>query len=465
MIKKTIHFLVILFLLAGCFTRTLSEEIFDLEPDLIPNEEVIIPDGCSISAVLTSGAESQTVTATNAITDTSYTISTTCSATLSALVEGLPDGVMMSFENNTVILSGIPSEQASGTYNYTITSFDSENLNNATTSSTITGSFNVTALSTPIVLSNIYFENGTCKCPDAAVGETEIIGEVIYTVVDDQTLKEQIAIGNVNLCTSLVTNMSQLFYAKTSFNSAIGFWDTSNVELMVEMFSGASAFNQDIGNWDTSSVTSMFGMFYGAIAFNQDIGNWDTSSVTNMRNMFTDAIAFNQDIGSWDTSNVWIMGWMFYGAIAFNQDIGGWDTSSVNTMNSIFELATAFNQDIGNWDTSSVTNMSSMFRDAIAFNQDIGSWDTSNVRTMGWMFDGAIAFNQDIGGWDTSSVERFTDINNFDFGMGRMFYNATTFNQDLSGWCVTNFSAEPTLFKIGANAWSLPKPEWGTCPD
>lgn len=56
MIKKTIHFLVILFLLAGCFTRTLSEEIFDLEPDLIPNEEVIIPDGCSISAVLTSGA-------------------------------------------------------------------------------------------------------------------------------------------------------------------------------------------------------------------------------------------------------------------------------------------------------------------------------------------------------------------------------------------------------------------------
>ena len=149
MIKKTIHFLVILFLLAGCFTRTLSEEIFDLEPDLIPNEEVIIPDGCSISAVLTSGAESQTVTATNAITDTSYTISTTCSATLSALVEGLPDGVIMSFENNTVILSGIPSEQASGTYNYTITSFDSENLNNATTSSTITGSFNVTALSTP----------------------------------------------------------------------------------------------------------------------------------------------------------------------------------------------------------------------------------------------------------------------------------------------------------------------------
>ena len=415
MIKKTIHFLVILFLLAGCFTRTLSEEIFDLEPDLIPNEEVIIPDGCSISAVLTSGAESQTVTATNAITDTSYTISTTCSATLSALVEGLPDGVMMSFENNTVILSGIPSEQASGTYNYTITSFDSENLNNATTSSTITGSFNVTALSTPIVLSNIYFENGTCKCPDAAVGETEIIGEVIYTVVDDQTLKEQIAIGNVNLCTSLVTNMSQLFYAKTSFNSAIGFWDTSNVELMVEMFSGASAFNQDIGNWDTSSVTNMAFMFSRASAFNQDVGNWDTSNVVNM--------------------------------------------------NGLFSGASAFNQDIGNWDTSIVGEFTNMFRDAIAFNQDIGSWDTSNVRYMGWMFDGAIAFNQDIGGWDTSSVESFTDINNFDNGMGRMFYNATTFNQDLSGWCVTNFSAEPTLFKIGANAWSLPKPEWGTCPD
>ena len=124
---------------------------------------------------------------------------------------------------------------------------------------------------------NIYFENGTCKCPNATAGDTEVINGVTYTAVDNSTIAGQIAPynsanNNFNLCTTLVTSMNGSiangqvtnFFDNFYFNSDIGFWDTSNVTNMSYMFAGAAAFNQDIGSWDTSSVTDMKWMLYGA---------------------------------------------------------------------------------------------------------------------------------------------------------------------------------------------------------
>ena len=79
-----------------------------------------------------------------------------------------------------------------------------------------------------------------------SVGDTAVIDGVTYTAVDNSTIAGQIANGNVNLCTTLVTDMNILFN-NTSFNSDISFWDTSNVTYMQSMFYGATAFNQDIG--------------------------------------------------------------------------------------------------------------------------------------------------------------------------------------------------------------------------
>ena len=93
------------------------------------------------------------------------------------------------------------------------------------------------------VYSQIYFENGTCKCPNATVGDSTTISGTTYTAVNNSTIAGQISAtinttgaANYNLCTTLVTNMSSLFENYTSFNSNIGFWDTSNVTNMSAMF-------------------------------------------------------------------------------------------------------------------------------------------------------------------------------------------------------------------------------------
>jgi surface protein len=93
------------------------------------------------------------------------------------------------------------------------------------------------------------------------------------------------------------------------------------------MFSGAAAFNQPLATWNTSLVTDMTAMFFEAIAFNQDISSWNTGAVENMRSMFEEATAFNQDLNNWNTDKVTNMSDMFLEATAFNQDISSWDLS------------------------------------------------------------------------------------------------------------------------------------------
>ena len=305
----------------------------------------------------------------------------------------------------------------------------------------------------------IYFENNTCKCPYAEAGETALIDGVTYTVVDDSTIAAEIANGNVNLCTTLVTNMGinitetdpRNFFNDNSFNQDISFWDTSNVTNMMGMFFQTAEFNGDIGNWDTSNVISMEAMFFGAESFNQDIGNWNTSSVISMASMFQGATAFNQNIGNWDTSNVSSMRYMFSNS-SFNQDIGSWDVSAVIELGQMFEN-TSFNQDIGDWDISNVQQLEYMFFNNSNFNQDIGRWNTSNVTNMLGVFNGASAFNQAIGNWDTSRVNNmdgmFRDASIFDQPLGNwdtsnvtemafMFSGAATFNQDIGDWDIAN---------------------------
>ena len=207
-----------------------------------------------------------------------------------------------------------------------------------------------------------------------------------------------------------VTNMSNAFKDRTTFNEDISGWDMSNVTNMNRMFEGASSFNQPIGDWNVSAVTTIWGIFTNAIAFNQPIGTWEVGKVTNFASMFKGASIFDQPLADWNTSASTNMASMFKDAISFNQDIGSWDVSSVITMHSMFDGADLFNKPIGNWNISSVTTIWGIFRNTNSFNQDLGNWNTSNVTSMSVMFEGANSFNGFIASWDLSSVTNFINM-------------------------------------------------------
>lgn len=176
--------------------------------------------------------------------------------------------------------------------------------------------------------------------------------------------------------------------------------------------------------------------------------------ITSLMRMFAGASTFNQDISEWDTSNITDMYYAFSGASSFNQNISAWNVSKVTDMYCLFEDAISFNQDISGWDVSAVTDMAYMFAGTSTFNQDISGWDTSSVEDMDYMFNGSASFNQNISLWNTALVEY----------MDSMFEGAILFNQDLSKWCVPLITTAPDSFALGATAYVLPKPVWGTCP-
>jgi surface protein len=289
----------------------------------------------------------------------------------------------------------------------------------------------------------------TCMCPYTQPGEKGFINGVEYESVDNYLLRKRRdeGVDMTKLCTSLVTDMSELFQGtfenRNTFNRPIDHWDVSKVTDTRFMFR-YSQFNQPLGNWDVSQVTDMSLMFNNS-PFNQPIGNWDVSKVTDMWSMFC-GTPFNQAIGNWDVSKVTDMRSMFSDS-PFNQPIGDWDVSKVTDMGFMF-FKSKFNQPIGDWDVGNVCKMWSMFSDS-PFNQPIGNWDVSKVTDMGFMFFKS-KFNQAIDNWDVSKVTTM-----------RFMFTGSTFNQNISKWCVKRIPSEPQWFSINSPLTSKNKPKWG----
>ena len=281
----------------------------------------------------------------------------------------------------------------------------------------------------------------TIVAPEGAeVGSFFELNGKVYEVVDNDLLRTRIGedADMTYMCTTLVTDMYELFYnsdddTPIEFTGDLTQWDVSSVSNTTGMFV-YSTFNQDIGNWDVSSVTEMNGMFRFS-SFNQNIGNWDVSNVEYMAAVF-DGTPFDQDIRNWDVSKVKVMEALFSNSL-FNQDISNWDVSNVEYMYAMFE-GTPFNQNIGNWDVSNVKDMGAMFTNT-PFNQDISNWNTSKNIYTDFMFKES-DFNQDIGNWDVSNVV-------FMSGM----FEGSPFNQNISQWNVdsvtdcSNFSTGSDL--------------------
>jgi surface protein len=116
-------------------------------------------------------------------------------------------------------------------------------------------------------------ENGvTIVCENVAPGDTGFVNGVTYTAVDHDllTIKRDEGAELSGVCTSLVTNMANLFFElHKDFNDEIGNWDIGSVTLMAGMFSQAGSFDQNLASWDVSSVTDMNGIFANSGTFNQ----------------------------------------------------------------------------------------------------------------------------------------------------------------------------------------------------
>ena len=351
---------------------------------------------------------------------------------------------------------------------------------------------------------SIYFEDGICKCPSASVGETQTIGGITYTVVDNSNLSTELSNNNYNLCTTKVTIMRN----NMSTNGDITFWDVSNVTDMRALFSYSNSFNQDISGWDVSSVTNMESMFANTGTFNQDISGWDVSSVTNMKFMFKNASAFNQDISSWDFRSVRFLDNFLINATSFNKSLAGicgldlitadnppqnfsnntlltvsdlpdWscsnrptdsdtslpiyfedgickcpnanvgDTQTINDRIYTVVDNSNFSTEQSNYNYNLCTTKVTIMRNNMSTNGDITFWDVSNVTDMRALFSYSNSFNQDISGWDVSSVTN----------MESMFANTGTFNQDISGWDVSSVTNMKFMFK-NASAFNQDISSW-----
>jgi hypothetical protein len=191
--------------------------------------------------------------------------------------------------------------------------------------------------------------NACCGGAGAVFRNRTTLQEAIelYVSDSDTTVSSFGEIGCWNV--TRISDMSFLFFDKTSFNSDIGCWDLSNTVYMASMFSFATSFNQAIGYWDTSKVKTMQSMFSGASSFDQQIVGWDVSNVRDMSYMFFQATSFDQSLSTWDVSNVKYTFSMFAGAHSYNQYMGSWNLGGDQIMSYMFYSATSFNQNLCTW--------------------------------------------------------------------------------------------------------------------
>ena len=103
--------------------------------------------------------------------------------------------------------------------------------------------------------------------------------------------------GNPNTWdTSLITDLSFLFYEKTQENHPdISTWNVFNVTNMQGTFSN-STFNGELNKWNVENVTDFSYCFANNVVFNQPLSRWNTQDATTLKYMFYNAWSFNQTI-------------------------------------------------------------------------------------------------------------------------------------------------------------------------
>ena len=104
-------------------------------------------------------------------------------------------------------------------------------------------------------------EPKTVTCESNKPGTVMVQEDELFVVVNDALIRnsdywQNFLDGNIQLCTTHVTDMSDLFAKNKYFNQDISRWDTSHVANMNRMFFGAKRFDQDLTLWGVERVSS-----------------------------------------------------------------------------------------------------------------------------------------------------------------------------------------------------------------
>ncbi len=188
---------------------------------------IIVNERCYLSGILASGPQSQVVSQTSAISTVTYTFNS-CGNVLSGSATGLPPGVTMNFSNNQAVLSGVPTNNAVGNFNYVIT------VNDTSTSTSVRGSISVN----PLCLVSGSLTSGP---QSQNVTQTSAISAVTYTFSSacKKTLSAS-ASGLPSGVTLAFSNNQAIISGTTltdtatgTYNYTISVQDSSNVSITV----------------------------------------------------------------------------------------------------------------------------------------------------------------------------------------------------------------------------------------
>lgn len=323
-----------------------------------------------------------------------------------------------------------------------------------------------------------------------------------------------------------VESFKYAFNAASYFNSDLSQWDTSSARNMFRMFSSASRFSSIVEDWDVSNVENMDYMFQPTAGElpslpSQDLSRWCVSKVTSPMNFigyeWTGILPIwgtcpsdgdPNDLGVselgepyvFSTTNVttptselmlsidmynytkWQLVDTDIGLVIANSR-GYFAPNIRDNQSQSFEASVQLGRPktgVSNYalyvKSDSVTFSNQGSGDTVSGTFSLTQWGTMSpnprfilngvtttvpdtlseaVTSADLMFASNNLFNQDISSWETGHL----------VSAARMFEGASNFNQDLSSWCVSLIPVEPDDFASYATSWTLPKPQWGTCPN
>lgn len=186
-----------------------------------------------------------------------------------------------------------------------------------------------------------------------------------------EELKELLSNESINLAdinTSLITDMSYLFYNTTRSNfSGINTWDTSKVESFEGMFAKASNFNEII-TFNTCNANNLSKMFFACEKLNQAL-------VLDVKNA--------NDISE-----------MFYGCENLNSKISFKNSENIQNASMLFKNCKKLNIKI-NYEFANLLNADEMFSYCYNLNQEI-SLIAPKLKSANAMFSYSSNLNSDV---------------------------------------------------------------------